>query len=133
MSVIWPSAASMSRGASRRAASDFTTITDRVCPSRSCRSRENRIRSFSTARRANSSRAARSSRTASERERIAAVTIVDRNVPYAMLMASVPARTPETAPASAARPMPVLPSHGPRSTAPVARPSSGKKYSQLPP
>lgn len=70
----------MSRGASRRAASDFTTITDRVWPSRSCRSREKRSRSSSTARRASSSRAARNSRTASERERIAAVTIVEIQV-----------------------------------------------------
>ncbi len=81
MSVTCASAASRSRGASRRAASDLTTITDNVCPSRSCRSRENRSRSSSTARRASSSRAARNCRTASDRERIAAVTIVDRNVP----------------------------------------------------
>ncbi len=44
-----------------------------------------------------------------------------------------PSRTPETAPAYAASSTPVRPSQGPRRVAPVARPSSGKYISQLPP
>ena len=43
----------------------FTTITDRVCPSRSCMSRAKRSRSASTADRASSSLVLRSSATAS--------------------------------------------------------------------
>lgn len=54
-------------------------------------------------------------------------------MPYATFNASQPAWTEDTTAASAVRASPVLPSHGPRSTAPVASPSSGKKYSQLPP
>ncbi len=48
-------------------------------------------------------------------------------------MASQPSRSPATTVASAVSPRAYLPSHGPRTTAPVASPSSGKNSSQLPP
>lgn len=81
MSVTCASAASVSSGTSRLAASDLTTITDMVCPSRSCRSREKRSRSSSTARRASSRRASRNSRTVSASRTIVAVTSAETAVP----------------------------------------------------
>ncbi|RPK52221.1 hypothetical protein EES39_02800 [Streptomyces sp. ADI92-24] len=71
----------MSCGAILRAASDLTTITEMVWPSRSCRSREKRSRSFSTAARASSCRVERSSITVSDRVSSAAVTAPEMNVP----------------------------------------------------
>ncbi len=88
MSAIRAGDASMSWGAGRRAASDSTTITESVWPSGSCRSRENRSRSFSTAARAGPCRVARSSLTISARVRIAAVTAPEMKVPYPMAVAS---------------------------------------------
>ncbi len=50
-----------------------------------------------------------------------------------MLRPFQPSLTPPTAPATTASDQPHRPSHGPRSAAPAARPSSGKNSSQLPP
>ncbi len=130
MSATCARAASRSRGASRRAASDFTTITESVWPRRSWRSRENRSRSFSTAVRASSSRVARSSRTVSFRARIAAVTITEMNVPYTTPNESQPSRQNVTAATPATSGKVIRDSSLPRrTTAPTARPRSGKSSS----
>lgn len=135
MSATWASAASMSRGASRRAASDLTTITESVCPSRSCRSREKRSRSFSTAVRASSCRVARSSITVSDRVRIAAVTAPEMKVPYPMVHGSEALSPRQTATrlATAARPNRLSSSCRWRRMTPQANESRGKNSSQVPP
>ncbi len=125
----------MSRGASLRAASDLTTITESVWPSRSCRSREKRSRSFSTAVRASSCRVARSSITVSDRVRIAAVTAPEMKVPYPSVhgVDALSSRHTAIRQAATARPSSPTASRRWRRIVPQARESSGKKSSQLPP
>ena len=95
MSAAWAAAASGSRPARRRTASALTTITDSVCPSRSCRSRLNRSRSSTTATRASSLRVRRSSSTVSISRRNEVVAIPASSTPPAVVQNTTP-RSPSS-------------------------------------